>query len=113
MTDLGSCSNCGKPRPADAAFVCPFCGRPYVSEKPPSSSSMNAKALAGITWLTSAALIGYFGGAAFEGDPLRGLLFGLALAMSVTLLVEVVRFARRRAQPVRIGSSEPSSGGDA
>jgi membrane-associated protein len=72
--------------------------------------------VAAVTWALYSALIGYFGGAAFEGDPLRGLLLGLALAMSVTLLVETIRFARRRTgrgQPLRIGSSEASSGGDA
>ncbi|GIF71280.1 DedA family protein [Asanoa siamensis] len=53
-------------------------------------------ALAAITWALYSALIGYFGGAAFEGDPVRGLLLGLGMAMSVTLVVEAVRFARRR-----------------
>jgi len=59
MTAAGACTNCGEPRPADAVFVCPFCGRPYVAEKPSSSSSLNARLLAGITWLTSAAVIGF------------------------------------------------------
>ncbi|MDG4825298.1 DedA family protein [Asanoa sp. WMMD1127] len=53
-------------------------------------------ALAAVSWALYSALIGYFGGAAFEGDPVRGLLLGLGVAMSVTLVVEVVRHVRRR-----------------
>ncbi|MEV4534262.1 VTT domain-containing protein [Asanoa sp. NPDC049518] len=53
-------------------------------------------AVAAVTWALYSALIGYVGGAAFEDDPLRGLLLGLALAMSVTVVVETVRFAHRR-----------------
>ena len=53
-------------------------------------------AVAAVSWALYSALIGYFGGTTFEGDPLRGLLFGLALAMSVTVVVEAARFARRR-----------------
>ncbi|GIF62524.1 hypothetical protein Ais01nite_05590 [Asanoa ishikariensis] len=57
-------------------------------------------AVAAVTWALYSALIGYFGGTAFEGDPVRGLLLGLAVAMSVTVVVETVRFARRRREVV-------------
>lgn len=53
-------------------------------------------ALAAVTWATYAGVIGYVGGVAFEADPLRGLLFGLGLAVGITVIVEVVRYVRRR-----------------
>ncbi|MEV0716395.1 DedA family protein [Asanoa sp. NPDC050611] len=54
-------------------------------------------AVAALAWALYSALIGYFGGAAFEGDPIRGLLLGLGIALSVTIVVEAVRLVRRRA----------------
>ena len=53
-------------------------------------------ALAAGSWGLYSALVGYLGGLAFEQDPVRGLLFGLGLALSVTVLVEGVRLLRRR-----------------
>lgn len=52
-------------------------------------------ALAAGSWGLYSALVGYLGGAAFEHDKVKGLLFGLGLAASVTVLVELVRWARR------------------
>ena len=52
--------------------------------------------LAAVSWALYAALTGYIGGAAFEDDPLEGLLLGFALAASVALLVELTRALRRR-----------------
>ncbi len=52
-------------------------------------------ALAAGSWGVYSALVGYLGGAAFEHDKLKGLLFGLGLAASITVLVEVVRHLRR------------------
>ncbi|MFG3703143.1 DedA family protein [Micromonospora sp. NPDC047670] len=56
-------------------------------------------ALAAGSWGIYSALVGYLGGLAFEQDPIRGLLLGLGLALTVTLVVEVARWllARRRA----------------
>jgi membrane-associated protein len=68
-------------------------------------------AVAAISWALYSALIGYFGGATFEGDPLRGLLFGLGLALSVTAVVEVVRFALRRRAATRRREPDPVSSG--
>ncbi|WBB71013.1 DedA family protein [Micromonospora sp. WMMD812] len=52
-------------------------------------------ALAAGSWGLYSALVGYLGGLAFEQDPLRGLLLGLGLALTVTLVVEVARGLRR------------------
>ncbi|RKN28571.1 DedA family protein [Micromonospora musae] len=59
-------------------------------------------ALAAGSWGLYSALVGYLGGLAFEQDPLRGLLLGLGLALTVTVVVEGVRvLRRRRAKPAR------------
>ncbi|WP_308282641.1 DedA family protein [Pseudonocardia nigra] len=53
-------------------------------------------AIAATSWAIYSGLIGYFGGMAFENDPIRGLLLGLGIAVGVTVVVEVVRYVRRR-----------------
>ncbi len=53
-------------------------------------------AIAALSWATYAAVIGYLGGRAFEDDPLRGLLTGFAIAIGITVLVEVTRYVRGR-----------------
>jgi membrane-associated protein len=55
--------------------------------------------IAALSWGAYSALVGYVGGAAFEDQPLKGLALGLGIALTVTLLVEVVRHMRRRPQP--------------
>jgi membrane-associated protein len=55
--------------------------------------------IAALSWGTYSAMIGYVGGAAFEEEPLKGLALGLGLALTVALLVEVVRHVRRRPAP--------------
>ena len=62
---------------------------------PPSSFSFFDGIAAG-SWATYAALVGYLGGAAFEDEPLKGVLLGLGLALSVTGAIELLRHARRR-----------------
>lgn len=52
--------------------------------------------LAGISWGVYSGLIGYLGGITFERNPILGLLFGLGIALTVTLLVEVGRWLYRR-----------------
>ncbi|GIJ22285.1 DedA family protein [Micromonospora lutea] len=49
-------------------------------------------------WALYCVLLGLFGGLAFERDPLRGILTGLGLSLAVTLLVELARWLRHRAQ---------------
>jgi len=51
---------------------------------------------AALSWGAYSTLIGFLGGAAFEEEPLKGLALGLGLALTVTLVVELVRHARRR-----------------
>jgi membrane protein DedA with SNARE-associated domain len=53
-------------------------------------------AVAAVSWGLYGALLGYVGGVAFEDDPLMGVAVGLGLALSVTGVVEGVRFAGRR-----------------
>jgi membrane-associated protein len=52
--------------------------------------------VAAVSWGLYGGLLGFVGGAAFEDDPVRGVVVGLGLALSVTGLVEGVRFVRRR-----------------
>jgi membrane-associated protein len=53
-------------------------------------------ALAALSWGLYGTLVGLVGGAAFEREPLKGLALGLGLALSVTVVVEVVRHYLRR-----------------
>jgi membrane protein DedA with SNARE-associated domain len=52
--------------------------------------------IAGVVWAAYAALLGYFGGKAFEHAPWKGLLLAFGIALAVTVAVEVVRWFRRR-----------------
>ncbi|HEU5160347.1 MAG TPA: VTT domain-containing protein [Streptosporangiaceae bacterium] len=58
-------------------------------------------ALAAVSWAIYSASVGYVGGMAFEEEPLKGLLAGLGLAVFVSGLAEVARYARgrRRGRP--------------
>lgn len=68
-------------------------------------------ALAAIPWAIYSAMLGYIGGAAFENDWLKGLVFGLGIAGAITVLVEVVRFVRHRMSSNRRSppTAEPTS----
>lgn len=52
--------------------------------------------IAGLSWALYCVLLGYFGGLAFQEDPLRAVLAGLGLSVLVTLVVEVARRVRHR-----------------
>ncbi|MFC4949786.1 DedA family protein [Pseudonocardia sp. GCM10023141] len=56
-------------------------------------------ALAATSWAAYSALIGVLGGAAFEGNPLIGMLVGLGIALSITGIVELVRHRLRKRRP--------------
>jgi hypothetical protein len=45
---------------------------------------------------TAIALVGFLGGAAFEDEPLKGVLLGLGLALTVAGSIELVRHLRGR-----------------
>jgi membrane protein DedA with SNARE-associated domain len=51
---------------------------------------------AGLLWASYAALLGYFGGKAFEEQPWKGFLVAFAVALAITGGVEVYRWLRRR-----------------
>lgn len=53
-------------------------------------------AIAALSWGVYSALIGYVAGNWFEGDPIRGLLFGLGIALTITVAVEMIRHVRKR-----------------
>ncbi|SDG58895.1 membrane protein DedA, SNARE-associated domain [Sinosporangium album] len=53
-------------------------------------------ALATISWGVYSGLIGYFGGMAFEHDPIKGLLLGLGIAVTVAAVTEIVRYVRKK-----------------
>lgn len=55
--------------------------------------------IAALTWAVYSTLIGYLGGYAFEQDPMKGVAFGIGLALMITGIVEAVRYLRRRRAP--------------
>ncbi|TDC78450.1 DedA family protein [Micromonospora sp. KC606] len=62
----------------------------------PPSRFLLFDAIASLSWGAYCALLGYFGGLAFERDPVRGLLVGLGLSLAVTGLLELVRWLSHR-----------------
>lgn len=68
-------------------------------------------AVAAVAWGVYAVLIGYLGGLAGAGNPVRGVLVGMAIALGLTVLVEVVRWIvrRARAQNARVGQAYTST----
>ncbi|MCY4088507.1 MAG: DedA family protein [Actinomycetia bacterium] len=63
-------------------------------------------ALAGIIWGTYASLIGFFGGKAFEDDPLRGIILALGIAFAIAAFVEIYRWLRQRRRGSSLESAE-------
>jgi membrane-associated protein len=68
-------------------------------------------AVAAGSWAVYSGLIGYVGGAAFENDPFKGLLLGLGIALTVTAVVEIVRYVRRlriarKPEPIPVASND-------
>jgi membrane protein DedA with SNARE-associated domain len=51
---------------------------------------------AGLLWASYAALLGYFGGKAFEEQPWKGFLVAFAVAIGITGAIELYRWLRRR-----------------
>jgi membrane-associated protein len=57
-----------------------------------------ADVIAALIWGTYTALLGYFGGKAFEEHPERGLLVAFAFAIGIAGTIELVRHMRARRQ---------------
>jgi membrane protein DedA with SNARE-associated domain len=79
--------------PAGRTAVTFACG--YTSAMP-WRRFIVADVIASFVWASYAALLGYFGGSQFETAPWKGLLLAFAIAVTVTGLVELVRWLRSR-----------------
>lgn len=66
---------------------------------------------AATAWATYASLIGYVGGAAYEQEPLKGLVLGFGLALVIPALIEGARRLRAGRAPV-VSSLAPAPAGD-
>lgn len=64
--------------------------------------------VAAFSWAVYCSLIGYLGGAAFEDNPLYGVALGVTLALTLTLLIELIR-ARMTKSPT-ITTQTPGRG---
>ncbi|MEU9505760.1 DedA family protein [Micromonospora sp. NPDC048170] len=62
----------------------------------PLRSFLLFDAVAAVSWALYCALLGYFGGLAFERDPIKGILAGIGLSIAITLLLESLRWLRHR-----------------
>jgi membrane protein DedA with SNARE-associated domain len=51
---------------------------------------------AGLMWASYAALLGYFGGKAFEENPLKGFAVAFAVALALTGVIELYRWLKKR-----------------
>jgi membrane-associated protein len=63
----------------------------------PRRSFLLFDGIATSTWAIYCGLLGYFGGLAFERDPVRGILLGVGLSVVITFGLEGIRWLRRRA----------------
>jgi membrane protein DedA with SNARE-associated domain len=68
-------------------------------------------AIAGITWASYAALLGFVGGKAFEHTPWAGLLLALAIAFAVTGALELGRACARRRRHAQAGEARNEQAG--
>jgi membrane protein DedA with SNARE-associated domain len=66
-------------------------------------------ALAAVSWGLYCTLVGFIGGKAFEDNPLEGVVLGIALALTVTLIVELIRHRRHKAKPQLDAEREPEA----
>ncbi|MER5700656.1 MULTISPECIES: DedA family protein [unclassified Micromonospora] len=71
----------------------------------PLRSFLLFDALAAGSWAVYCGLLGYFGGLAFERNPVAGVLAGVGLSFAITGLLEAIRQLRRRAHRRAAGRS--------
>ncbi len=64
-------------------------------------------AIAAVLWASYAALLGYFGGQAFEGAAWKGLIVALLSGGALTGVIEVVRWYLKRREKGREGPASP------
>ncbi|WP_018217920.1 DedA family protein [Salinispora vitiensis] len=64
----------------------------------PPRSFLLFDAIGAASWALYSVLLGYFGGLAFQQEPLLGVLAGLTLSVAVTGLLELTRRLRRRSR---------------
>jgi membrane protein DedA with SNARE-associated domain len=67
--------------------------------------------LAATSWALYGALLGYVGGAAFEEEPIKGVVLGIGLALGISLAMELTRHVRARARTRAAGADEVSAAG--
>ena len=70
-------------------------------------ASQSFDAIAAVIWASYAALLGYFGGKAFENAPWKGLILAFAIAFGVTGSIELVRWLLRRRQARTADEPDP------
>ncbi|TNH26348.1 DedA family protein [Micromonospora orduensis] len=63
----------------------------------PRRSFLLYDGIATVTWALYCGLLGYFGGLAFERDPVKGVAAGVGISVVVTFGLEGIRWLRRRA----------------
>ncbi|MEU8419842.1 DedA family protein [Micromonospora sp. NPDC048835] len=63
----------------------------------PRRSFLLYDSIGATTWALYCGLLGYFGGLAFERDPVKGVLVGVGLSVVVTFGLEGIRWLRRQA----------------
>ncbi|MEV6374009.1 DedA family protein [Micromonospora musae] len=73
----------------------------------PRRSFLLFDAIAASTWAVYCGLLGYFGGLAFERDPIKGVIAGVGLAVAITLAIEAVRLIRHRVAARRAAARRP------
>jgi membrane-associated protein len=72
------------------------------SARLPLRTFTSVTALAGATWATTSALIGYLGGRAFEDQPLAGIAVGIAVSLVLATVVELAHRLRTRPAPTDV-----------
>ncbi|WP_433338703.1 DedA family protein [Spirillospora sp. CA-294931] len=68
--------------------------------------------IAAISWAVYGVVLGYVGGKAFEESPIKGVAVGLGLALSVTAVVEIVRYLRKRKSAPATDENEAEVGAE-